>query len=138
MHAKLILAAAALFGLAACGELNADLERAKQGAVELGQETLNAGAEVLDTRSACLLAGQSVSFCGCLSERLGPDLTAEHVEVLTDMVRASVSSEAPAGAEERTESQSLESPSLESQSREAIVACATRAVIEGAATQGPN
>ncbi len=33
MDARLILAAAALFGLAACGDLNADLDRAKQGAV---------------------------------------------------------------------------------------------------------
>lgn len=131
MHARLIFTAAALLALAACGDLNADLERAKQGAVELGQEALNAGADVLDTRSACLLAGQSASFCGCLSERLGPDLTAEHVEVLTDMVRASVSSETPADAAEEAQS-----PSLESQSREAIVACATRAAIEGAVTEG--
>mgnify|MGYP000225485672 CR=1 FL=1 len=136
MHARLILATAALFGLAACGELNADLERAKQGAVELGQEALNAGAEVLDTRSACLLAGQSVSFCGCLSERLGPDLTAEHVEVLTDMVRASVSSESPGAAAESADG--VHPQSLEAQGREAIVACAARAAIEGAVTEGPN
>lgn len=133
MQVRVLFAAAAFVGLAACGDLNADLERAKRGAVELGQEALNAGAEVLDTRSACLLAGQSASFCGCLSERLGPDLTAEHVEVLTDMVRASVSSETPADAAE-----GAQSPSLESQSREAIVACATRAAIEGAVTEGPN
>lgn len=137
MHARLILAAAAIFGAAACGDLDVSLDRAKQGAVELGQDALNAGADVLDTRSACLLAGQSQSFCGCLSERLGPDLNAEHIEVLTGLVRAGVSGEAPAAAE-GAKSQSPESASLESQSREAIVACATRAAIESAMTEGPN
>ena len=133
MQVRVLFAAFAFVGLAACGDLNADLERAKQGAVELGQETLNAGAEVLDTRSACLLAGQSASFCGCLSERLGPDLTPEHVEALTEMVRATVNGQAPPTAAEGVNPQNLET-----QSREAIVACAARAAIEGAATEGAN
>jgi hypothetical protein len=136
MRVRLLFAAFAFVGLAACGDLNADLERAKQGAVELGQEALNAGAEVLDTRSACLLAGQSASFCGCLSERLGPDLTGEHVEALKEMVRATVNGQAPPTAAESADG--VNPQSLEAQSREAIVACAARAAIEGAATEGAN
>ncbi len=86
---------------------------------------------MLDTRSACLLAGQSASFCGCLAERIGPDITPEHVEALTEMARATVTGEAMQTAAEAA-------PGIDAQSREAIVQCATRAAVEGAITEGGN
>jgi hypothetical protein len=124
-----LLLATAFMALAACGEVGADLERAKQGAIEAGQDVLNAGAEVLDTRTACLLAGQSAAFCGCLSERLGPDITPEHVEALSTAVRATLEGEA-------LETASQASETVDEATREALVQCATRAAIEGAVTEG--
>jgi formylmethanofuran:tetrahydromethanopterin formyltransferase len=129
--AKPLILAATAVALAACGDLNADLERAKQGATALGKEALNVGADVLDTRNACLLAGQSESFCGCLSERLGSDITPEHVQALTEMVRKSVEGEA---AETAAESVS----GIDAQSREAVVQCAARSAVEGAISEGAN
>ncbi len=131
MNVRLLVTGVAMFALAACGDLNADLERAKQGAVELGQDTLNAGADVLDTESACMLAGQSAAFCSCLSERLGPDITVEHVTALTEMVRASVN-----GEDQQTAAETANG--IDAESREAVVQCATRAAIEGAVTEGAN
>lgn len=126
-----LLLVATVLGLAACGDIEGDIERAKQGAIDAGQEALNAGAEVLDTRTACLLAGQSEAFCGCLSERLGADITPEHVEALTEAVRTSldgqtidVASDPAAGIAPST--------------REAVVQCAARATIEGAVQEGGN
>ena len=128
---KALFLTAAIASLVACGDLSADVERAKQGAVDLGQEALNAGADILDTRSACLLAGQSASLCGCLTERIGPDITAEHVEALTEMARARVTGEATQTAAETA-------PGIDAQSRDAIVQCATRAAVEGAMTEAGN
>lgn len=127
LRASLSLATA-FMALAACGDVGADLERVKQGAIEAGQDVLNAGVEVLDTRSACLLAGQSAAFCGCLSERLGSDITPEHVEALSAAVRATLE-----GQTLETASQAAEG--VDAATREALVQCATRAAIEGAVTE---
>ena len=131
MRVQFLLIAAASFGLAACGDLTADVERAKQGAVELGQEALRAGADVLDTESACVLAGQSPAFCSCLSERLGPEVSSEQIDALSEMVRATLDGEG-AQAETRT------ADGVNAQTREAIVQCATRSAIEGAVSEGAN
>ena len=131
MRVQFLLIAAASFGLAACGDLTADVERAKQGAVELGQEALRAGADVLDTESTCLLAGQSPEFCTCLSERLGPEVTPEQIDALTEIVRATVNGEGVQPGAETTQG-------INAQTREAIVQCATRSAIEGAVSEGAN
>lgn len=127
--AKLLLLSAA-FALTACGDIGADVERAKQGAIDAGQEVLNAGAEVLDTRTACQLAGQSPAFCGCLSERLGNDITPEHVEALTEAVRATV--------ERRPIEIASESGGADAATREALVQCMAQAAIQGAVAEGGN
>lgn len=129
MKIALLLLAAAALALTACGEVDNEIERAKQGALEAGQEALNAGADVLDTRTACLLAGQSEAFCGCLSERLGSDITPEHVGALSAAVRATLEGQP-------LETASQPSDGVDAQTREALVQCATRAAIEGAVTEG--
>lgn len=131
MRFKKSLLIAATLTLAACGDLTTEMERAKQGAVDLGQEALKAGADIIDTRSACLLAGQSASFCTCLSDRLGPEITPEHVEALTAMVRATLEGDGVQSAAETVEG-------VDARSREAVVQCATRAAVEGAVTDGGN
>ncbi len=123
------LVTAAALALAGCGDINAEIDRAKQGAIEAGQDALTAGADVLDTRTACVLAGQSEAFCGCLSERLGSDITPEHVEAVSAAVRATLE-----GQTLETASQAAEG--VDAATREALVQCATRAAIEGAVTEG--
>lgn len=129
MRMGFFLLMAAALALGACGDINAEIDRAKQGAIEAGQEALNAGADVLDTRTACLLAGQSDAFCGCLSERLGSDITPEHVEALSAAVRATLE-----GQTLETASQAAEG--VDAATRDALVQCATRAALEGAVTEG--
>lgn len=115
--------------LAACGEINTEIDRAKQSAIEAGQDVFNAGAGVLDTRTACMLAGQSEAFCGCLSERLGADFRPEHVEALSAAVRATLEGQAPETASQATEG-------IDAATREALVQCATDVAIEGAVAGG--
>jgi hypothetical protein len=128
---KSLLFAAAVMTLAACGDVNANLERAKQEASDLGQQAVDMGADVLDTRSACVLAGQSASFCGCLAKEIGPDITSENVQALTEMVRATVSggdvNKAAEGA-----------GGVDAQSQAAILECATRAAVEDTISEGGN
>ena len=127
---RVLLASVGLIGLAACGDLSADLESAKNEVADIGREALEAAGASIDTRTACALAGQSEAFCGCLSERLGPEITPERIEAFTEAVRASVTGERtsgesdPAGADDAT--------------RQAVVQCATRAAIDGAVNEGVN
>lgn len=131
MIARTLLLTAAAFALAACGDLGASLEEANQGAAEIAQETLEAGMGAVDTQTACVLAGQTEAFCGCVAERLGPDLTVEHVAALRDAVAASVSGE---GSEASGES----AQPIDAATRQALVQCATRAAIDGAAGDTGN
>ncbi|GAM97000.1 hypothetical protein U91I_00621 [alpha proteobacterium U9-1i] len=131
MIARTLLLTAAAFALAACGDLGASLEEAKQGAADIAQETLEAGMGAVDTQTACMLAGQSEAFCGCVAERLGPDLTSEHLDALRAAVAASVNGEGPPASSESAEP-------LDAATRQALVQCATRAAIDGAVGDAGN
>jgi hypothetical protein len=128
---KSLLIAAAVFTLAACGNVNANLEQAKQQAADLGKEALNIGANVLDTRNACVLAGQSTSFCGCLANEIGEDITPENVQALTEMVRATITGGDVKAAAEF-------GGGVDAQSQEAIIECAARAAVEETISEGGN
>jgi hypothetical protein len=119
----------ALFLLAACGD--ADIESAKQQAADWGGQAIGAATDVVDTRTACMLAGQSEAFCGCVQTRLGSDLTREHVESLTDVIGRAASGE---GLEAAAEGVSSADPAV----RDAIVQCATNAAVQGALGEGEN
>lgn len=124
-----VLSLAAMLALAACGDLSGDLERAKHGAIEAGQDALSAGMEQVDTRTACLLSGQSEVFCTCLSERLGDDISPEQIAALADAVRSTLSGD-------RADATTEASETLNAQTREALVQCSVQAGIEGAAGEG--
>ncbi len=128
---RIILFASAALALAACGDIAADLEQAKQGAVDLGQSALEMGAGAVDTRTACLLAGQSEALCGCVQERLGPDITPEHVEALTEVVRASLDGRGIEAAAQSAEG-------VDAATREALVQCTTNAAIQGVVGESAN
>lgn len=129
--AKYMLIIAAAVGATACGDLSADVERAKQGAVTIGQDALDAAIGTVDTQTACVLAGQSEAFCGCVAERLGPDVTREHVEALRAAVEASVAGQGVETAGEGGEP-------IDAATRQALVQCATRAAIDGAVGEAGN
>lgn len=122
------LAASGILALAACGDLSGDIERAKQGALEAGEEALSAGMEQVDTRTACLLAGQSEAFCGCLSERLGDNLTPEQVGALAEAIRSTVSGQPADTAAEPSED-------MNAHTREALIQCTVASGIESATSE---
>ncbi|MGD9816535.1 MAG: hypothetical protein AB7Q23_02950 [Hyphomonadaceae bacterium] len=128
MLARIIIAAVAAAALAACGDLGANLEQAKQDAATLAQETIQAGAGALDTKNACMLAGQPEAFCGCLSDRLGPDASTEQLQAMTDYVRARLSGE-------QAEAAAL---GADAATREALLTCAASSAIEGGAVESAN
>lgn len=128
---KALLFATAIASLVACDDVTSGVERAKQGAVQLGKEALHASADALDTRSVCLLAGQSASLCGCIEDRIGSDITPEHIDAFTEMVRATVN-----GGSMQTAAESARN--IDAQSREAIVQCSMRAAVEGVVTESEN
>lgn len=116
--------------LAACGDAG-DLQQAKQGAIELGEQALEAASGVVDTRTACMLAGQSEAFCGCVQERLGPDVTGEHLEALSAVVRETL-------GDQGVETAAQAAGDIDATTREALVQCATHAAIQGAVGEPAN
>ena len=142
------LAAAAL-ALAACGDLGATLDEAKKEAAAIGQDALDSSLGAVDTQTACMLAGQSEAFCGCVAERLGPKIASEHIGVLREAVTAGVNgqsleppgaspeSERAASAGSASEDQDSAAP-LDASTRQALVQCATRAAIDGAVGEAGN
>lgn len=125
-----MLASVGLLGLAACGDLGADLENAKNEAAEIGRGALESVGASVDTRTACALAGQSEAFCGCLSERLGPEITPERIEAFTEAVRATATGQTASGEGDGA--------GVDDATRQALVQCATRAAIDGAVNEGAN
>lgn len=121
------VAAVAAVALAACGELGNEIERAKEQASELGQEAIRVADGAIGTREACLLAGQSAAFCTCLSDRLGPDITEEHVSAIAEATRTSVQS---GGADIQSAVEQLDPAT-----REAFVQCGADAAVQAALSE---
>lgn len=71
------------------------------------------------------LAGQSEAFCGCVAERLGPNITSENLETLRVAIETSINGEvldaSPASGEP-----------ADAATREALIQCATRSAVQGA------
>lgn len=119
-----------MFALAGCGDA-IDIQQAKQGALELGGEALEAASGAIDTQTACVLAGQSPAFCGCLQERVGPNVTTEHLEAVSNVVRETLSGQGVETAAQNAEG-------IDAATREALVQCATHAAIQGAVNEAGN
>ena len=128
---RALFSSIAIIALAACGDLSSDLENATQEAVAIGREALEVAGGEVDTRTACMLAGQSEAFCGCLSERLGAEITPEQIGAVTDVWGATVNGETNASGENAP-------TATDASTRQAIVECATRAAIDGALSEGAN
>jgi predicted small secreted protein len=122
-----ILAAASLV-LSACGpsatESGAVVQDVKAAAVGAAGSAAKAVGEVIDTKVACQIAGQSEVFCGCLQKELGPQLKAEHIDAFTAIVKASIDGSIGAAVKTAT--------SIDPETRDGLVACAARSAISEA------
>jgi hypothetical protein len=119
--------------LSACGspELGAATSEIKSAAKSVaGDAIAEAGLApcgLLTTQNACLLAGQSEVFCGCLSTELGNKLDADHVAGLAPAIKASLEGDLSAAAKE--------AGAINPETRAALAKCGTRAAIAGAVGQ---
>lgn len=127
---RTVLVTGLAFALAACGDA-ADFQQVKQGALDLGGQALEAASGAVDTQTACVLAGQSEVFCGCVQESLGAELSGEHLEMLKNVVSESLNGNGLQAALET-------SGSLDAETRDALVQCATNAAVEGALGEAGN
>jgi hypothetical protein len=126
---RFLIALSALALVAACDV--PDIEQIQQEATEIGGQAIDAARGAVDTRTACMLAGQSEAFCGCVQERLGPEITQEHLDAITGVAQRTV------------EGGSLETAAEEAQNvdpatREALVQCATQAAVQGIVGEAGN
>jgi hypothetical protein len=127
---RTVLVTGLAFALAACGDA-ADFQQVKQGALDLGGQALEAASGAVDTQTACVLAGQSEAFCGCVQDSLGAELSGEHLEMLKNVVSESLNGNGLQAALET-------SGSLDAETRDALVQCATNAAVEGALGEAGN
>jgi len=121
---RILTALAALALLSAC-DVPSDLEEAKQQAADIGGQVIDTARGAVDTRTACMLAGQSEAFCGCVQDRLGSEITEEHVTAITTVARETLEGRSVEAAAESTSN-------IEPATRDALVQCATHAAIQGA------
>ena len=109
---------------AVTGELKS---AAKAAAGEAMAEAGLAPGGLMTTQNACLMAGQSEVFCGCLSAELGPELDASHIQGLTEALATSAGGDAAAAVKDAS--------NVDPTTRAALVKCGTRAAISGAIGQ---
>lgn len=119
----------ATFVLAACDA--PELDQAKQDMASIGGDMLESASGAVDTQTACMMAGQSEAFCGCVQERLGARITREHVEDITGVVTDSLSGEGIEGAARGAQN-------IDPATRDALVQCATHAAVQGVIGEGGN
>jgi len=126
---RFLAAFSALVLLAACDV--PDVEQIQQQASEIGGQAIEAARGAVDTRTACMLAGQSEAFCGCVQERLGPEITQEHLDAITGVARRTVEGEG-------LETAAQEAQNVDPATRDALVQCATRAAVQGVVGESGN
>lgn len=120
---------ATLLVLSACDAPN--LEQAGQDLAAIGGQAVEAASGAVDTRTACMIAGQSETFCGCVQDRLGARITREHVEDITGVVAEAAQSGSIEGAANSAEN-------IDPATRDALVQCTTHAAVQGALGAGEN
>jgi hypothetical protein len=124
--------AALLCALAAgCGDAGQAGASAAGALMETGaavaRDAAGAAVELADTKSVCVIAGQSPEFCGCLQNELGPRVDTVAVDALGGLVKASLDG----GVEGLATSLKDVDPAT----RSAITRCAVRAAADGALAQ---
>jgi hypothetical protein len=132
---KLILIATPfwLFLLTACGspEVGAVTSELKSAAKAAASDAMSeaglAAGGLMTTQNACLLAGQSEVFCGCLSTELGDKLDASHIDGLTTALKTGLGGDIKGALKDAS--------TIDPDTRAALTKCGTRAAISGAIGQ---
>ncbi|MCU0881425.1 MAG: hypothetical protein MUF14_02025 [Hyphomonadaceae bacterium] len=92
--AAISLVALFCVGLSACGDAGQAGTVAAGALLETGaavaRDAAGAAAELADTKSVCVIAGQSPAFCGCLQNELGPRVDTVAVDALSGIVKSSL------------------------------------------------
>jgi hypothetical protein len=129
----IITVCATLLLLAGCGSpeigaVKSEAKSAAKTAVDTAVADLGlAPGGLLTTQNACLLAGQSEVFCGCLATELGPDLDATHIEALSGAIKTGLSGDLKGAVADAT--------NIDPETRAALAKCGTRAALSGAMGQ---
>jgi hypothetical protein len=105
-------------------ETTAALKELKTSAVSVAGGAAKAVGDVLDTKLVCQLAGQSVTFCGCLQTELGAKLKPEHIDAVTAIVTASIDGSIQSAVKTAT--------SLDPKTRNGLLTCAAKSAISDA------
>ena len=119
--------------LVACGspEVGAVTSELKSAAKSAASEAMSeaglAAGGLMTTQNACLLAGQSEVFCGCLSTELGDKLDASHIEGLTTALKTGRGGDLKGAL--------TDASTIDPDTRAALTKCGTRAAISGAIGQ---
>jgi hypothetical protein len=124
-------AAAAATGAAAdssVAELKGSIGALAAAAADVAGDAAKVAGEVIDTNTACQLAGQSPQLCGCIAQELGPRLSGETVEALTQVLRDAAGGELAKATEGAT-------GSLDPATREALTRCAVEGAVQGAVSE---
>lgn len=100
---------------------------AKAAAGDAIKEATGVAGGLMTTSNACLLAGQSEAFCGCLGTELGQALDTKHIEGITQIVKTGIGGDVDAALKE--------AGNIDPETRAAVAKCGTRAAIAGAIGQ---
>lgn len=93
------------------------------------QEAVKAASDVVDTKTACTLAGQNEAFCGCLQSELGPRIEPAHLDAIVRIARETLTG----GSVDQA---AANATSLDQKTKDTFVKCSVRGAIEGAVEGG--
>lgn len=111
-------------GETAVADLKGSLGTLATAAADVAGDAARVAGSALDTNTACQLAGQSPAFCGCLAERLGPDLDGKAIEAMISVLTEAAGGSVQGALEQAT--------NIEPATREAVTACAVQGAVAGA------
>jgi hypothetical protein len=112
--------AMAALALSACG----DLGEVKNAAGDVAKGAMEAAGGIVDTQTACTMAGQSEEFCGCLQTELGAKIEPQHIEALGKVIREGMGGDLQKAAEN--------APDIDPKTRQAIGKCLVTGATEAA------
>jgi hypothetical protein len=118
---------APLFALAllGCGEQMAEM---KSAAVDIGAQAAKAASELVDTKTACTLAGQNEAFCGCLQTEMGAKIAPEHIDAVSAVIKGAVTG---GGVQKAAES----ATGIDQKTKAALVKCSVQGAVGEASAE---
>jgi hypothetical protein len=109
-------------------ELKGSMGALAAAAADVAGDAARVAGDVIDTKTACQLAGQSPQLCGCIAEELGPRLSGDTIAALTQVLRDAAGGELAKVTEGAT-------GALDPATREALTRCAVESAVQGAVSE---